>query len=157
MAIRFMFTNSKFSFSPIIRVFTWSEFSHMAIIIDDETVLHSDLNGVRLEKIKSLQERSTSWMIAEYECERPHDLINVCMTQIGKPYDYLAWIGILFRHINLKDNSKWVCSELPEYGAWLSGQSFFYREFNHRITPQHWLMLPHIIIEKSKKLIFLNF
>lgn len=149
MAIRFMFTNSKLPLSPIIRAVTWSKYSHMTIIIDDETVLHSDFHGVRLEKIKALQERSKNWMIAEYKCERPQDLINACMTQIGKPYDYGALIGILIRKIELQDDSKWVCSELPEYGAWMSGQQFFHTEFNNRITPQHWLMLPHTVIAKS--------
>lgn len=149
MAIRFMFTNSKLPLSPIIRAVTWSKYSHMTIIIDDETVLHSDFYGVRLEKIKALQERSKSWMIAEYECERPQDLINACMTQLGKPYDYGALVGILIRKIELQDDSKWVGSEIPEFGAWASGQPFFNTEYAHRITPQHWLMLPHKLIEKS--------
>ena len=149
MSIQMMFTNSKTPMSPLIRAVTWSDFSHCVVLIDDDTIIHSDFHGVRIEPIKELQNRSRNWMIVEYECERPNDVIEACKTQLGKPYDFTGLFGIILRDIDLQDDSKWWCSELPVYGFDVSGQPKFNVDFMHRITPQHWLMLPHKVIMKS--------
>lgn len=151
MSLQMMFTNSKTPMSPLIRAVTWSDFSHCVVLMDNKTIIHSDFHGVRIEPIKDLQDRSKNWMIVEYECERPEDVISACMTQLGKPYDFTGLFGIILRDIDLQDDSKWWCSELPVYGFEVSGQPKFNVEFMHRITPQHWLMLPHKVIARSSK------
>lgn len=150
MGLKVMFTNSKMPLSPIIRAVTWSKFSHMAIVINDHEILHSDFHGVRIEPLVDLQARSKNWMIVEYKCDRPEDLITACKTQLGKPYDFTGLIGIAIRDVNLQDDSKWWCSEIPAFGALISNQPFFQDEYLHRITPQHWLMLPHTVITTSE-------
>lgn len=150
MSLQIMFTNSHMPFAPLIRVFSWSKYSHMVILIDDgKNVLHSDFHGVRIEPIEDLQKRSKNWMIVEYECECPEKVIEACKTQLGKPYDFGGIIGIALRDVNLQDDSKWWCSELPAYGFMMAGQPKFQEDFMHRITPQHWLMLPHKEIKRS--------
>lgn len=148
--LRVIFTNSRMPLAPVIRAVTWSKFSHMALLFDDnKKILHADMHGVRIEETKALQARSKNWMIVDYKCDRPDDLINACMTQLGKPYDFTGIIGIAIRDVNLQDTGKWWCSELPAYGAVASGQPFFQDEYMSRITPQHWLMLPHTIITRG--------
>lgn len=149
MSLRIIFTNSKMPLSPLIRAVTWSDFSHMAIVINECEILHSDFHGVRIEPLKDLQDRSKNWMIADYKCERPQDLIDACLTQLGKPYDFTGLIGIAIRDVDLQDDSKWWCSELPAYGGMISNQPFFQEEYLHRIAPQHWLLLPHTEIQRS--------
>lgn len=149
MSIRMMFTNSKTPMSPLIRAVTWSDFSHCVVLIDDDTIIHSDFHGVRIEPIKDLQNRSKNWMIVEYECERPNDVIEACKSQLGKPYDFTGLFGIILRDVDLQDDSKWWCSEFPVYAFDVTKQPKFNVEFMHRITPQHWLMLPHIVIQRS--------
>lgn len=149
MNLRIMFTNSTKPLSPVIRWVTWSSFSHMVVMIDDDTIIHSDFHGVRIEPIKDLQDRSKNWMIVEYECENPQAVIDACKTQLGKPYDFTGLFGILLRDVDLQDDSKWWCSELPAFGFETAGIPKFATEFIHRITPQHWLMLPHKIIKRS--------
>lgn len=150
MSIKIIFTNSRKPLAPIIRCFTWSKFSHMAIILEDGvSVLHSDFHGVRIEPLEELQKRSVNWMITEYECTNPSLVIEACKTQLGKPYDFGGIIGIVIRTVDLQDDNKWWCSEIPAYGFMIAGEPKFQEEYLHRITPQNWLMLPHKIILKS--------
>lgn len=148
--LRFIFTNSYLPLSPVIRFVTWSKYSHMAIVINDKYITHSDFNGVHIEPLEELMNRSKSWMIAEYQCDNPQSVIDNCLTFLGKPYDYGALIGIAIRRIELQDDSKYVCSEYPAAGALKASQPFFCTDYIHRITPQHWLMLPHTVIKKSQ-------
>lgn len=147
--LRIIFTNSFLPLSPIIRFVTWSKFSHMAIVINDEWVMHSDFNGVHIEPLINLKNRSKNWMICEFQCENPQLIIDSCITLLGSKYDYGALVGIAFRRIELQDESKYVCSEFPEAGCFKAGQPFFNTEYSSRITPQHWLMLPHTLVMKS--------
>lgn len=149
MAIRMIFTNSHMPLAPIIRFVTWSNFSHVATLIDDETIIHADFHGVRIEPLKDLQARSKNWMIVEFECSNPEGVIAAMKTQLGKPYDFSGVIGILIRDVDLADDSKWWCSEIPEYGFSSIGEPKFCTDFITRITPQHWLMLPHKVIKRS--------
>lgn len=149
LKLRIIFTNSFLPLSPLIRFVTWSKFSHMAIVINDEWVMHSDFNGVHIEPLNNLKKRSKNWMIVEYECNNSQNIIDACLTLLGSEYDYGALVGIAFRRIELQDESKYVCSEFPEAGCFKAGQAFFNTEYSSRITPQHWLMLPHTLIMKS--------
>lgn len=149
MGLRMMFTRSNLVGSCLIRWVTWSDYSHCAVLINDNQILHADTHGVRVEDITALQARSKSWMIVEFECDDPQAVIDACLTQVGKPYDYTGIVGILFRNVDLQDDSKWWCSEIPAYGGDKSNQPFFQTEYMHRITPQNWLMLPHKVLQKG--------
>lgn len=149
MGLRMIFTNSKKIGSLAIRWVTWSDYSHCTVLVDDETIVHSDFHGVRVEPLQALKDRSKHWMIVEFKCEDPQAIINACLAQVGKPYDYTGLVGILVRDVDLQDDSKWWCSEVPAHGGEVTNQPFFQTEFMHRITPQHWLMLPHTVIEKG--------
>ena len=88
-------------------------------------------------------------MIVEYQCNNSQAIIDNCLTFLGKPYDYGALLGIAIRRIELQDDSKYVCSEFPAACAQFAYQPFFCTDYIHRITPQHWLMLPHTVIGRS--------
>lgn len=147
--LRIMFTNSYLPLSPVIRFVTWSKYSHMVIVINDNYVIHSDFNGVHIEPIVDLMNRSKSWMIVEYECKNSQAIINEAIKLLNRPYDYGALIGIAIRRIELQDDSKYVCSEFPAAACQNANDPFFCTDYLHRITPQHWLMLPHTVIYKS--------
>jgi len=151
MSLRMIFTNSKKPAAPLIRFVTWSDFSHVAVMIDEDTIVHADFKGVRIEPVKDLQARSKNWMIVEYECDNPQEMIDACLSQVGKPYDFSGLVGIILRDVNIQDDSRWWCSELPMYGSAVAKWPTFNVEFIHRLTPQHWLMLPHTIIDKGGK------
>ena len=46
--LRIIFTNSYLPLSPVIRFVTQSKYSHMAIVINDKYITHSDFNGVHI-------------------------------------------------------------------------------------------------------------
>lgn len=148
--LRIIFTNSYLPLSPIIRFVTWSKYSHMIIKINDTWVTHSDFNGVHIEPLNDVLKRSKSWLEVEFDCIDSQSIIDNCLTFLGKPYDYGALVGIAIRRIELQDDSKYVCSEYPAAGALKASQPFFCTDYIHRITPQHWLMLPHTVIKKSQ-------
>lgn len=150
--IKLMFSNSNTIGAALIRAVTWSDFSHVVTLIDDDTIIHADFHGVRIEPIKDLQNRSKSWMIVEFSCDNPKAVIDAMKTQLGKPYDFSGIFGIVLRDVELQDDSKWWCSELPEFGFEKAGEPKFSTTFIHRITPQHWLMLPHKILSYSEGL-----
>lgn len=149
MGLKMMFTNSNKIGSFMIRWVTWSDYSHTALLIDDNTIAHADFSGVHVEPIQALKDRSKNWMIVEYEYDRVDEVIKACLEQVGKPYDYTGVLGILFRDVNLQDDSKWWCSEYPAGGCNKAGKPMFQEEYMSRITPQNWLMLPHTVLAKS--------
>jgi uncharacterized protein YycO len=149
MGLRMMFTNSNKIGSFLIRWVTWSDYSHTALLIDDTRIAHADFSGVHVEDIQSLKDRSKKWMIVEYEYDKVDEVIQACLEQVGKPYDYSGIVGILLRNVDLQDDSKWWCSEYPAGGCKKAGKPMFQDEYMSRITPQHWLMLPHTVLDKS--------
>ena len=139
-----IFTNSKKPAAPLIRFVTWSDFSHVAVMIDEDTIVHADFKGVRIEPVKDLQARSKNWMIVEYECDNPQEMIDACLSQVGKPYDFSGLVGIILRDVNIQDDSRWWCSELPMYGSAVAKWPTFNVEFIH--TSAQWLtILLHVM------------
>ena len=66
--------------------------------------------------------------------------LQALRSQIGKPYDYAAIIGFVFRRDWQADN-RWFCSELPAWAAEQAGCPIFRAEAMHRVTPENWWML----------------
>lgn len=149
MSLRLIFTNSNKIGSFLIRWVTWSKYSHVALLINDNEIAHADFSGVHVEPIQDLQNRSKEWMIVEYEYDHAEEAIKACLEQLGKPYDYTGIIGILLRNVDLQDDSKWWCSEYIAGGCKKVGEPLFQEEYMSRITPQHLLMLPHKVIQTS--------
>lgn len=57
------YSTSHLPLSPLIKLVTWSKYSHIAIIINDKWVMHSDFNGVHIEPLEDLLGRSKTYMI----------------------------------------------------------------------------------------------
>jgi len=86
-------------------------------------------------------------------------IIEEALTVNGKDVEQIAntgslnsntgVLGILFRNVDLQDDSKWWCSEYPAGGCSKAGKPMFQEEYMSRITPQNWLMLPHTVLDRS--------
>lgn len=137
-----------------IRWFTWSEFSHVSFVgqtnTGEEYLLGSTAwHGVHYEWPK--EEIPSYTHYARFEVpECPSDALRFAATQVGKPYDFTALAGFLFRRDWAEEDS-WFCSELVYWAFLQAGYRPFRTEQLHRITPQHLLMIPSLrLIEEFK-------
>lgn len=133
--IKLFFSDNHLPASYAIKFLTWSEYSHVGFILDDENLLDSTFmaGGVKIRKIEDVKKHSSKFLVREYP-RISSDAINWAKSQLNKPYDLTAIIGIPF-HRNWQDESKWFCSELVAWACLKAGTPIVNKE-SWRITPQ---------------------
>ena len=90
----------------LIKFFTKSKFSHVAIEVDNNIYEAWYKTGVR--KFKTPGSYSE---VIEVEGLKENDIKAFLEAQVGKPYDFKAIFSFMFRH-NWEDLKAWFCSEL---------------------------------------------
>lgn len=128
-------------YSRLIRFFTWSEYSHVALVLDNDTVIDADIDGgVKVRSYSKLISVASKWELVEvnlsYTTSKLEPLIleTLIGSQVGKGYDYTALFGLLFRRDWQRVN-KWFCSELITWG--LGGIGLTVPAKANRVTPRH--------------------
>lgn len=121
--------------SFLIRKFTWSRFSHVAIVMDGYVIQSTFLKGVHtvtLEEFYSEYPR-----IEEVNIKLPNELAAKVwlQEQIGKPYDFGFILGFVFRKDNWEKSSAWVCNELMEFACVVGGKRRIRGNIS-RVSPQ---------------------
>ena len=67
---------------------------------------------------------------------------SAAASQIGKPYDYTAILGLGLRR-DWQEEDAWFCSELVAWAFQHAGEPLFRAECLRRVTPQHlWMLAP---------------
>lgn len=141
-------TNPRNPLSWAIRACTWSRWSHVAII-DGESIIESvALKGVIESHISDRIHKDSRWRIAELPCDDPAAVIACARSQIGKPYDYTAVVGLGLHRV-WKDADSWFCSELVAWAFDSAGLPLFRADALQRVTPQHLWMLPPVTGETA--------
>lgn len=141
-SVRLLFcTNPCNPLSLAIRACTWSHWSHVAIIDGDDVIESVALHGVVRTRLDDRLAVDKLWQIVELPCDDPESVLVAARSQIGKPYDYTAIIG-LWLHRVWKDADSWFCSELVAWAFAKAGLPLFRAEALQRVTPQHLWMLP---------------
>jgi len=122
--------------SWLIRIFTWSRFSHVVYVEDQTHIIDSTFThgGVQRRLLADIYRDYTT--IEEVNIEVPDEkaALDFARSQLGKPYDKTAILGFIFRR-NWGDDSAWFCNEFIEALAKAGGRLRF-RERLSRITPQ---------------------
>lgn len=145
-AIELLFcTNPRNPLSWAIRAGSWSRWSHVAMI-DGDTVIESvALKGVVRTPLAERQQSDPVWKISAIPCSAPDAVLAAAASQIGKPYDYTAVIG-LGLHRDWQRDDAWFCSELTAWAFAQGGHPLFRADAVRRVTPQHlWMMEPNIL------------
>jgi uncharacterized protein YycO len=132
--ITLIFSSKNSIGSRIIRLFTWSRWSHVALLCPDNTVIESTAPRVRRVNLADFVANSKEYAIVQLLELDPNPLIYLVSTQLGKKYDYLGALGIGF-HRNWQDDSKWICSELIAWGLDKIGHPVFRSEEINKVTP----------------------
>lgn len=130
------FTRSNNIGSFLIRCVTWSRFSHVAIVSDDEQFVVEALmfKGVVKTPMNDFIKRNDCVELATM----PGDAADA-EQYIGKKYDWSALIGLLL-HRDWGKSERWFCSEKT------AKVSAIFRENRRgRITPEHCYMISKFI------------
>lgn len=133
-------TNPRNPLSWTIRACTWSEWSHVAIVDGDDVIEAIALNGVVQGSLANRQARDPRWCLVDVPCADPSAVIASARSQIGKPYDYTAVVGLGLHRV-WKDADSWFCSELVAWAFEHAGMPLFRTEAVQRVTPQLLWML----------------
>lgn len=146
--VQLLYSRSRHIASAGIRLATWGEFSHVALV-DGSQVVEAVFNGgVRADDLNAAIGRASRWAIVEYDHCNPSGMIRAARSQIGKPYDMTGALG-LGVHRDWQQDDAWWCSELVPWAAAQAGEEWFMPQAMHRITPQHLWMRPGRIIACS--------
>lgn len=87
--IRVMFTRSNTFWSQVIRTFTVSRYSHVAIILPDDSVIDTDHpQGVSTRDLNTLIGESQEYEIIKVPVKNPRAAYDFLREQLNKPYDY---------------------------------------------------------------------
>lgn len=134
-SVDIIFTRSNLIGSVVIRFFTWSDWSHCAVIDGDRIIESAIGGGVRESSLEELKKSNTDWVIKRFPVKDREKFLEYARSQIGKKYDYLGALGIAFR-VDSEKKNRWFCSELIAACADACGSSWFNRDIFHKITPQ---------------------
>lgn len=138
-SLKIIFCCGKNIGSPIIRFFTWSKFSHVAIL-DGDYVIEAAYPRVRRVPYSGYNKHHNPVVVCDFECPDPQSAINFANRQLGKPYDFLALLGFIF-HRDWSRTTEWFCSELVTCALKAGGRNVFKDEFLDRVTPQNLWMI----------------
>jgi uncharacterized protein YycO len=103
--------------SRIIKVFNWSEYSHIAWIDEDFSGVEAWHRGGVSNFATPSQNHTPGTPVDLFtvpgETPQQTEMIRAfLLAQVGKKYDYAGVIGFLLRSHRLQRKNKWFCSEL---------------------------------------------
>jgi cell wall-associated NlpC family hydrolase len=97
---------------------------------------------VRVAPLAEVIAAHSAHVIVELPCRDPQAVIAAAASQIGKPYDYTAILGLGLRR-DWQEEDAWFCSELVAWAFQHAGEPLFRAECLRRVTPQHlWMLAP---------------
>jgi uncharacterized protein YycO len=121
--------------SRMIRWITWSEYSHVDFVMPNGQLLGARADGVRIRRPEG------RYHFIRAEIDAPDSVLDSALSQVGKPYDFTAIIGFLFRR-NWQRQDAWYCAELVSWAFCESGVTLLTCSDHHRITPRDILLSP---------------
>ena len=127
--------------SWLIRFVTWSEYSHVDLVLDDTSLIGAtSFDGVAVSQLKDRLAKASKAVMVDIPVKDKAVAEAFAISQLGKPYDWLGVIGIGLKR-NWQEDDKWSCAELVASVLSEGGQKPFDSKYHHRITPQHLLSL----------------
>lgn len=140
--IRLLFSTTGNPFSYLIRTATWSRWSHVSLVDGADVIEAVAIHGVRRISLDERIHAAKDFAFSELPCVDRQIVLAAAESQIGKPYDYTAVVGMGL-HRDWHEMDAWFCSELVAW-AFEEGKSGLFRgESLNRITPEHlWMLKP---------------
>lgn len=152
--MRLLFFRGKNLISKIIKTVTWGSYSHVAALIDDQTVSESWVkSGVRKIRIDDLVKYHTpGTLIDVFQISKcvPEIIKELMLAEVGKKYHFIGILGFIL-HKNLPNPQCWFCSELIAWSLAASGFPLLNRQA-HKISPSLLVASPYLKYERSFKI-----
>ena len=142
--MKILFTTGNNLLSWIIRKITREECSHVVMQFG-ELVVHSDLLGVRVERLDKFMERTRIIHSLDWDDSlNTHLLYHVLTKHLGKGYDIGAFIYLGLRL---------MCRCFPKVNLWQTSGMFLCTEFVTEVISQEEdsMITPCKLYEKLKK------
>jgi len=136
--------------SALIRWQTWSKYSHVAVFLEDGTIIESE-PGIGVRQLKIPAEGIADFCAKRGGClalspaidARQHaDIIRFLRLQIGKPYD---WRGV-FRFVipfikhdpldSMIHQNHWFCSDVIAAAFEFAGCPLLFRIPYYKVSPE---------------------
>jgi uncharacterized protein YycO len=130
-------------YAALVRFSTWSPFSHVGFKLEDGLVLDATPNcGVSIRD--AVDDDTTQYYRILAPKRHMDEAVRIALLQVGRPYDWSAIYGGLFRR-DWCDDGMFFCSELIEF-AFSRAHFPLIRDSKHfnRITPRDLLLSPRI-------------
>lgn len=142
-SVKLLFTSPFTLSSYLIRAFTWSQWSHVALIDPELGVIEAvPVHGVRASTLERVIDKPRlKYSILELPVLDSEKLINTARSFLGAEYDWRAIFGLIC-HGDWQDDHKWDCAELVAYCFYKAGSPLFNPKFTHRVTPQMLFQVP---------------
>jgi hypothetical protein len=129
------FTKSKTLGARLIQSWTWCPYVHVQFVLGNKRLAAFPGKGVLI------QPPSPDDETLQLEVDAPRHVVDVAMTQIGKPYDWTAILGIV-AHRDWREDDSWICSELVAWAFETAGSPLLNAKHLNRITPRDLLLSP---------------
>lgn len=134
--ITLQFSSAKGLSSKGIRFLTWSWASHVDFVLPDGKLF----GALALENgggvlVHEMHPRNHYHRVERYCVDAPASVLDLAMTQLGKPYDWEGIFGFFARNRKWEDKDKWFCSELVAWSFKQSGLPLINDE-SYRVTPR---------------------
>jgi uncharacterized protein YycO len=139
--VQLLFSTTRKPFSALIRAATWSRWSHVAMVAGPHVIEATAQEGVRQVSLAYAISQASDYQLVEIPASAPQTIIDAARSQVGKPYDWTAILGLGLRRDWQEDDS-WFCSELIAWAAAAAGETWFRCDALYRVTPQHLWVLP---------------
>lgn len=144
--MRLLFCTSKKPGSLLIRAFTWSSWSHVALVDGDE-VIEAVWPRVRVAPLQLVLTRHSAYAFVDLPARSADRIVKAARAQVGKPYDWTALVGMVVRR-DWQEGDSWFCSELVAWSLAQGGSPLFRPDVMHRVTPEHlWMLAPESVTD----------
>lgn len=141
--VKVMFSRKRLPVSLLIRLVTWSSFSHCEILDGNELIGADMIHGVMVTPLDQRLRASSYVSVVDFPCEDPDAVIKAARSQLGKGYDFLGLLGLITHQRRWQSTENWFCSELVAWSFSAAGQPVFRDDMVARITPQNLWILAH--------------
>lgn len=129
-----IFSRSHNPLSAGVRWVTKSQVSHVGMLRGDR-ILESTWSGGGVKPISLDAFVARASAVFVVEIHSPDEVWEAALTQIGKPYDKTALLGV-YANRNWQEDDSWYCSE---YFSWAHAKAgiHWFRADTKVIVPQH--------------------
>lgn len=132
--------------SRVIAWFSGHPYSHVALVspcggyVIEASGL-ADPPGVRRYTFADWASRHPGYELATIEHPNPDAVWAAACTQLGRGYDWMWWLGFVFRNRRLHDRNKWTCAELIAWAAEQGGRPLFQLDVLWHVKPSDLRMI----------------